>query len=87
MLSEAKKDQSPSIKGQLGSLFADTSTYYGNYPYIFRELFTELSEDIDENEDKLKLLLIVTCKASLREKMHFFKAVLCLHEVSSETSD
>ena len=48
MLSEAKKDQSPSIKGQLDSLFADTrSEYYENYPYIFKDLFTELSEDID----------------------------------------
>ena len=51
-----------------------------NYPDVFKQLFLELSEKVEENSMDLKLLLIVTCKATLQEKMQQLKVLICAPE-------
>ena len=47
------------------------------YPDVFVQLFKTLAEDYLENEDDLKILLMVTCKASLEQRIELFKTLLC----------
>ena len=58
-----------------------------NYPDIFKQLFLELSEKVEENSIDLKLLLIVTCKATLQEKMQQFKVLICAPERAGKQAE
>ena len=58
-----------------------------NYPDVFKQLFLELSEKVEENSMDLKLLLIVTCKATLQEKMQQLKVLICAPEQAEKQVD
>ena len=58
-----------------------------NYPDIFKQLFLKLSEKVEEDSMDLKLLLIVTCKATLQEKMQQLKVLICAPEQADQHAD
>ena len=58
-----------------------------DYPDIFKNLFLELGFKLEENMISLKLLLIVTCKATLQEKMQQLKVLICAPEQADQQAD
>ena len=55
---------------KFAKIFVDVNNYHDKeYPDIFKNLFKSLSKAPQENMITLRLLLIITCEASLIEKM------------------
>ena len=48
-----------------------------SYPDVFRNFFSELANDLLENEIRLQLLMIVACKAVNEKKLEQLRILLC----------
>ena len=78
-----------SLEEIFSSVFHDAveKIHTDDYPDIFKNLFLELIEKSTENQYSLKLLLIVACKATLQQKMHQLKVLLCAPEEAESEAD
>ena len=73
---------------RLSKIFVDVNNYHDQeYPDIFKKLYQSLSKVPQENEITLRLLLVITCEASLVEKMQELKILLCKSDQALNQND
>jgi hypothetical protein len=79
-----EEDNKLSMEEIANRFFGKSKDKDDKYPDIFVDLFCALANEPRRNEDALKLLLMVTCKAGHEQKMVLLKTLLC-NTTSGET--